>query len=69
MKINYPHAYGHLNAAMSSYRLMSGMKKKGLDLKDYDLERTLRELLDEVIDDIKKEVEEAAEGLYTRYGC
>lgn len=69
MKINYPHAYGHLSGATSGYRLMRDMKKKGLNLKDFDLEYTLRNLLDEVIDDIKKEVEEAAHKEYQTYGA
>jgi len=67
--INYAFGYGHLSGATSGYRLMRDMKKKGLNLKDFDLECTLRNLLDEVIDDIKKEVEDAAHEQYQTYGA
>lgn len=69
MKINYPYAYGHLSGAVSGYRLMRDMKRRGLKLNDFDLEFTLTELLDEVIDDIKEEVEKEAAEQYRAYGC
>lgn len=66
--INYAYAYGHLSGATSGYRLMNEMKKKGLKLNDWDLEATIRNLLDDVMHDIKKEVHEEASKEYLAHG-
>ena len=67
-KINYAHAYGHLSGAMTGYRLMKEMKQKGLDLNDWDLETTISNLLDDVINDIKKEVHKKGHEVYLAHG-
>ena len=67
-KINYAHAWGHLDGAMSGYRLMKEMKNKGLELNDWDLQFTIQNLLDDVIDDIKKEAHKAAHEVYLAQG-
>lgn len=67
--INYAHAYGHLSGALTGYRLMKEMKQKGLDLNDWDLQFTISQLLDDVIDDIKKEVREEASRVYEVHGA
>ena len=66
--INYAHAYGHLSGALTGYRLMKEMKQKGLELNDWDLQFTISQLLDDVIDDIKKEVHKAAHEEYLTHG-
>ena len=70
--INYPYAYGHLYGALHGHRLIKEMKLKGLDLKDVDLELTLETLLDDVLHELKQEVETAGQEQATsqsRYHC
>ena len=67
-KINYAYAWGHLDGAMNGYNLMRQMKKKGLELNDWDLEVTIRHLLDDVIHDIKKEAKHEASKEYMAHG-
>ena len=67
-KINYAHAWGHLDGAMNGYSLMRQMKNKGLELNDWDLETTISNLLDDVINDIKKEVHKKGHEVYLAQG-
>lgn len=67
-KINYAYAWGHLDGAMNGYNLMRQMKNKGLELNDWDLETTISNLLDDVINDIKKEVHKKGHETYMEYG-
>lgn len=66
--INYAYAYGHMSGALTGYRLVNEMKKKGLELNDWDLEVTIRHLLDDVIHDIKKEAKHEASKEYMAHG-
>ena len=67
-KINYAYAWGHLDGAMNGYSLMRQMKNKGLELNDWDLETTISQLLDDVINDIKKEVHKKGHETYLAHG-
>ena len=67
-KINYAYAYGHLDGAMNGYRLMKEMKEKGLELNDLDLQFTIQNLLDDAINNIKKEVHKEAHKVYEAHG-
>ena len=43
------------------------MKERGLDLQDWDLERSIENLLDDAIHQLKQEVQKAAEEHYEKY--
>ncbi len=66
-EISYPYAYGHLSGALHGYKLMQYMKERGLDLQDWDLERSIENLLDDAIHQLKQEVQKAAEEHYEKY--
>ena len=53
---------------MSGFALMKKMKEKGLDLKNWDLECAIQELLDQALDDLKKETHDAAAEMHEKYG-
>lgn len=54
---------------MSGYALMKKMKEKGLDLRHaLDLECAIQELLDQALDDLKKETHDAAAVMHEKYG-
>jgi hypothetical protein len=67
-RINYPYAYGRLSSSLSGFALMKKMKEKGLDLKNWDLECAIQELLDQALDDLKKETHDAAAVEHEKYG-
>jgi len=68
-RINYPYAYGRLSSSLSGYALMKKMKEKGLDLRHaLDLECAIQELLDQALDDLKKETHDAAAEMHEKYG-